>query len=638
MLRILIALVAFLALQPAALADERIHNFTSEAVVNADASLDVTETISINAEGDQINHGIFRDFPTTYTDKNGLRVVVNFDVLSVKLDGQDEPYALEGLSNGVRVRIGSKDSYVSHDLHAYEIHYHTTRQLGFFDAYDELYWNVTGNGWKFPIDEATAIVRLPDGAEIMQSSAYTGSQGESGSDFRLITATGNVYKAMTTRSLSPGEGFTVAVGWQKGIVAAPSSAQKSLWFWRDNAGFVGLLATLLGVVLYYFFAWTKVGRDPPKGTIVPLFAPPPTLGPAATRFIWKQKYDEKAFAASLVGLAVKGRLKIKDDDGDFEITKLAAQGPALTQTEASLFAAIPSGKTTLKNTNHVSIATMKNTLEKQLTSEYVGSAFKRNIGWFGIGALLSIAGLVISGLLLPGGDGALGLFAAGWSGIWWGVILIFAWSSFSGIRNGYGAWNKLKSIMSLIFIVPFAVAGVAVPIGTMFGSGFSPGILALVGCAIGLVVTNLVFYFLLSAPTVQGRKLLDQIEGFRMYLKTAEEERLKVLNPPEKTPELFERYLPFALALDCENEWNAKFTKILAAAALAGATAPLWYSGNNWNSGNMGGFTNSLGSGLASSAASAAQAPGSSSSSGGGFSGGGGSSGGGGGGGGGGGW
>ncbi len=638
MRRLLFALVALVACQLGAQADERIHSFTSDATVNADASLDVAESISINAEGEQINHGIFRDFPTTYTDKNGLRVVVNFDVVSVKLDGQDEPYALESLANGVRVKIGSKDTYVSHALHQYEINYHTTRQLGFFDRYDELYWNVTGNGWKFPIDEATAVVHLPDGAEIMQSTAYTGNQGESGSDFKLINGTGNVYKAVTTRTLSPGEGFTVAVGWQKGIVTAPSPAQRSLWFWRDNAGFVGLLATLLGVVVYYFYAWAKVGRDPPKGTIVPLFAPPPTLGPAASRFIWKQKYDEKAFAASLVGLAVKGRLKIEDDGGDFEITKLDAQGPALTQTETALFAAIPSGKTALQNTNHVSITTMKNTLERQLTSEYVGSAFKRNMGWFGVGALLSIAGLVVSALLLPSDDGVLGLFAAGWSGIWWGVIVMVALKAFGGIRNGYGVWSRVKAASTLIFLVPLGIAGVAVPIASLFGRGFSPGILALVGGAIGLVIANLVFHFLLSAPTVQGRRILDQIEGFRMYLKTAEEERLKVLNPPEKTPELFERYLPYALALDCENEWNAKFTKILAAAALAGATAPLWYSGNSWNTRSMGGFTNSLGSGLASSAASAAQAPGSSSSSGGGFSGGGGSSGGGGGGGGGGGW
>jgi uncharacterized membrane protein len=122
-------------------------------------------------------------------------------------------------------------------------------------------------------------------------------------------------------------------------------------------------------------------------------------------------------------------------------------------------------------------------------------------------------------------------------------------------------------------------------------------------------------------------------------MTTAEEERLKMLNPPEKTPELFERYLPYALALDCENEWNAKFAAVLAAAAAAGvATSPIWYSGSSWNTGNMGGFTKSIGSGLAATTSAASVAPGSSSSSGGGFSGGGGSSGGGGGGGGGSGW
>ncbi len=77
-------------------------------------------------------------------------------------------------------------------------------------------------------------------------------------------------------------------------------------------GFMGLAATLLGVALFFYFAWAKVGRDPPSGVIVPLFRPPPALGPAGSRFIWKQRYDQKAFAAALVGLAVKGRLKIAD--------------------------------------------------------------------------------------------------------------------------------------------------------------------------------------------------------------------------------------------------------------------------------------------------------------------------------------
>lgn len=634
----LFALVTLVVLNSTVLAEERIEQFTSDARVNVDGSIDVTETISVNAESREIKRGILRDFPTAYTDRNGLRVVVGFEVLSVKRDRQAEPFAVESLSNGKRIRIGSADVFLDPGIHVYEIQYRTTRQLGFFADYDELYWNVTGNGWTFPIVATTAVVRLPPGARILQHAAYTGYQGEDGHDFKVFNATGNEYRAVATRSFAPGEGMTVAVAWQKGIVTPPSESQKYLWFLRDNAGLMGLLATLLGVAFFYYLAWTRVGRDPPKGTIIPLFAPPPALGPAGSRFVWKQGFDQKAFAAALVGLAVKGRLKIADTDGDFEITKLEARAPALTSAETALFSTTPSGTTELDNSNHVAIRMMKESLENALTREFEGSVFVRNIGWFLAGAALSVAGLLLSALLLPERDSMAGLFAAGWSGIWWGVILTIAWNSIRGLMNGRGILRKIGSAASLLFLIPFGIAGLAVPLFLLFSEELSPGIAMLIGTAVGLGLMNLVFYHLLRAPTLAGRRVLDQLEGFRMYMTTAEEERLKVLNPPEKTPELFERYLPYALALDCENEWNAKFTAVLAAAALAGATAPSWYSGSNWNTRSMGGFTDSLGSSLAASAASASQAPGSASRSGGGFSSGGGSSGGGGGGGGGSGW
>ena len=457
------ALLALLAVNSAALAEERIEQFTSNAYVNPDGSIDVTETISVNAESRQIRRGIFRDFPTTYTDRNGLRVVVGFEVVSVKRDRRDEPFAIEGLANGKRIRIGSADVFLDYGIHVYEIQYRTTRQLGFFEQYDEFYWNVTGNGWTFPIEATTAIVRLPPGARILQHEAYTGYQGENGRDFKVFSATGNEYRAVATRNFAPGEGMTIAVAWQKGIVAPPSEAQKYSWFLHDNSGILGLLATLVGVGLFFFYAWTKVGRDPPSGVIVPLFAPPPALGPAGSRFIWKQGFDDKGFAAALVGLAVKGRLKIADDDGDFQITKLAGKGLALTIAENALLSATPSGTTELENSNHVAISMMKESLENALEREFEGSVFVRNIGWFSAGAVLSIAGLLLSALLLPESDGLVGLFAAGWSGIWWGVILTIAWSSIRGVMSGRGFLRKMGSAASLLLMIPFGIAGVAVP-------------------------------------------------------------------------------------------------------------------------------------------------------------------------------
>jgi uncharacterized membrane protein len=128
--------------------------------------------------------------------------------------------------------------------------------------------------------------------------------------------------------------------------------------------------------------------------------------------------------------------------------------------------------------------------------------------------------------------------------------------------------------------------------------------------------------------------MLDKIEGFKQYLSVAERERLNLLNPPERTPALFEKYLPYALALGVEQAWSEQFSDVLAAAGSDGqAYAPLWYSGTGWSDSNISDFSSSLGGSLTGAIASSSTAPSSSSG-----SGGGGSSGGGGGGGGGGGW
>ena len=624
-----------LALAAPAKAEERIISFISAVTVNADASLDVTETITVNAEGGQIRRGIYRDFPTLYTSRNGTRVRAGFEVSGVKRDGDSEPYAIESISNGKRVLIGDTDVFLDYGQHVYEIAYSTTRQLGFFADYDELYWNVTGTDWDFAIDEVRVNVRLPPGAKIRQHAEYTGPQGALGKDARVLNDEGGQYAAETTSRLAPREGLTIAVAWQKGVVTPPSDSDKWSWWFSDNAGIMMLLLSLILSGGFYFHAWDRAGRDPPKGTIIPIFTPPQGLGPAGVRYVTKYGADNKGFAAAIVSLAVKGYLKISDDGGEFSVTKLGGggiPGQALSAAEAALHKALPGGTTVLQQANHQSVGAAKSALESALQREYDGSVFVRNIGWFVMGLAISVAGLGLAALMLPAEDGFAGLFAVGWAGIWWGVVLTVAWGAVKGLAIGRGIVKKVSSVGLLLFMIPFFFAGVAGPVVIFSGAGSLP-LYMLVATAIVLAIMNLVFFYLLRAPTVPGRKLLDQIEGFRMYLATAEEDRLNTLHPPEKTPELFERYLPYALALDCENEWNAKFAAVLAAAAAAGATAPLWYSGSNWDAGRSGGFTDSLGSSLASSVASASTAPGSSSG-----SGGGGSSGGGGGGGGGGGW
>jgi uncharacterized membrane protein len=141
------------------------------------------------------------------------------------------------------------------------------------------------------------------------------------------------------------------------------------------------------------------------------------------------------------------------------------------------------------------------------------------------------------------------------------------------------------------------------------------------------------FYVWLKAPTRAGRKLLDKLEGFREYLDIAEQDEMNLKNPPDKTPQLFEAYLPFAMALDVEQHWAERFSGVFAHLADKGqAYQPVWYHGSHWHVTEPAGFAGIMGSAVSSAIASSSTAPGSSSGGGGGgFSGGGGGGGGGGG-------
>ena len=222
---ILAALLSALTLAGAG-ARERITRFVSDIDVQRSGNLVVTETIQVQAEGDSIRHGILRDFSTTYRAKDGSRVKVGFDVLAVKRDGHSEVYATEPFGNGVRVRIGHPKIYLPGGLHEFVIKYRTTRQIGFFKNFDELYWNVTGTGWTFPIDVAEARINLPDRVAFTRSALYTGPQGARGKDADIVEQRPGRIVFRTTKGLPYRNGLTVAAAWPKGVVAPPNPLQR----------------------------------------------------------------------------------------------------------------------------------------------------------------------------------------------------------------------------------------------------------------------------------------------------------------------------------------------------------------------------------------------------------------------------
>jgi len=551
----------------AAGAQERILSFHSDIAIQSDGSMAVTETIRVRAEGNQIQRGIYRDFPTDYRDRLGNRYRVGFSMLAAERDGSPEPFRVERIGNGVRVYLGRADYFLPIGEYEYRLRYRTDRQLGFFADHDELYWNATGNGWDFEIAQASASVELPPGLGDgeLGIEAYVGRTGSTEQSYEAEITSDRTATVQSLRPLAPREGLTLVATWPKGLIAAPTASEQAAYVLHDNRALLAALVGFAIIFVYLFSVWSVAGRDPRPGVIFPHYEPPARLSPASVRYLRKMGYDTTAFTAAVINLAVKGYLTVAESNDQYTLTRRPEGSEPLAPGEKVVLDELFDGgdELVLDNENHATMLKAMSAHGKSLRRDYYRSYFLTN-SWLVLPALLALAitGAVVA---LPGG---------------------------------------------------------ATP----------ASIVPLVASAIVIVV----FFFLMKAPTRLGRRALDQIEGFKQYLEIAEKDELNLRNPPEKTPALFEKFLPYALALSVEQAWSEKFASAFERlnATTGQAYRPAWYYGA-WDASHVGrsmtgltAMTASLGTAIASSAT----PPGSSSGAGGGgFSGGGGGGGGGGG-------
>ena len=619
---------------------EHILDFQSDVTLQDDNSLLVTETITAYSAGRQIRHGIYRDFPTTYKDPYGTRYVVGFEMLSATRDARPEIFRVQDQFNGKRIYLGDPKAFVPNGKHVYTITYSTNRQLGFYKDHDELFWNVTGNGWDFTIDHASARVHQPEKipAEQVTLAGFTGPQGSR--ETKLTSAAENgAFAFAATQILLPHNGLSVLLMWPKGFVAEPTSSEKLEYFFHDNRGALLLISGFLVTLLYYLIAWSAEGRDPARGVIMAIYQPPSNLSPSAMRYLMRMGFDKKAFSAAILDMAVRGYLKISEIAGTYTLTRRpGATERLLTDDERQIAWAVFQfqDQLVLRQENHAILRAAMLAVKKWLKTAEEKTYFVTNSKYLIPAFVLSVL-IALSYLLTLGGPQTIGgIFICFWLTMW--TIGLSAM-----LLNIIAAWREVltqrsesiigvgKAIFLSLFAIPFLL------MESFFL--FLLGMLTSLPFGFFLVATGIlhgVFVHLMKAPTFAGRRLMDQVEGFKMFLGAVDGDRLNRAMPPEQTPQTFEKFLPYALALDVEQAWSQKFSGVLARASNApgdsgSAYAPSFYSGASWNSFSGASFASSFGSSLTSAISSASSAPGSS-------GGGGGGSGGGGGGGGGGGW
>lgn len=581
------SLFAFVLLTPAlAKAQDtgwHITSFHADYQVNADRTIDVTETITVDF-GPLQKHGIYREINTTYRRVTSGSVPIQAGTTKVRLDLRE---ATDGQRNSLqtqvergartRIRIGDPDITVS-GPQVYIIRYQLERGIGFFDAHDELYWQVTGTEWPVPIERASAVVRLP--SHVPADSGYAAwcyAGWYESNDQSRCTATARAEGEFRFESgrLDPGEGLTLVAAFPKGIVPAPTAADRT----REATLLWWPLALPLLVLTGMFRRWSKVGREPATGSIVPNWRAPKELPPGAAGTLVDQRAGMDDIVATLLDLAVRGFVTIKEVPPDGILASDSFLGKALRS--------LGLGKTDW---------------------EVVSTGRARD-------ELTRYEAMVLAGVL-DGADSR----------------------KMSDLHNDfYRHIPKIKEAMyddvverGLFLKRPestrtrYRMLGIAfVVLAPMLGFPLQNAVLAIAMGLCGVIIV--LFANAMPAMTADGARRWAEVKGLEEYIRRAEKLELELRQAPHRTTELFETLLPYAVSLRVSDLWMKQFATILA------SQPPTWYVGSSVGQFNVASFQGGLTDFQSAATRTMGSSPGSSSGSGGGGSVGGGGGGGGGG-------
>jgi uncharacterized membrane protein len=566
MRRRLSSLALFLCIAVTVSADRTlvIERFDAVIDVSQDGSIVVDETIVPRFTGSW--NGIFRTIPVEYRTPQGLNYTLRLDVESVTdASGQKLKYESSRERHYRKLKIwvpGAADA-----TRTVKVRYRVANGLRFFDEHDELYWNVTGDEWDVPIEAASAHVQLPAGVSGVRATAFRGGYGSTEQSAVSVGSDGVDIK--TARGLGMREGLTIVVGWNPGIVHRPTAVEKSAAVVYSNLPLAIPALVFVGMLRL----WRTRGRDPELTPIAAQYEPPAQMTPAELGTLIDGKPDMRDITASIVDLAVRGYLHIAETQNDrlfgllsskdytFTLKKPREQWKDLKKHEQDLLDALFAG-----SADSVTLSDLKNKFYKHLPG-LRDELYER---------------LVKDGFYTGRPDRVRLLYTIG------GIVV--------GVAIGFlSSW-------------------------IMIGLGMQPFAAIAAGIASALIIVS--FGWFMPSRTTRGTRELEKVLGFREFLSRVEGDRLARV---VKTPEMFEKYLPFAMALGVEDNWAKAFEGIFT-------QSPSWYTGP----GGVGtfrpsSFTHNLGAMSAAAATTMSSAPRSSGgsgfsggSSGGGFGGGGG--------------
>jgi len=485
-------------------AELRIQDFAVDILTDSFGELLVTENITVRFITP--HHGIERFIPISGKTPWGAKVKIDLQLEEIRLDKGSVPYTTSMRGSNRLFRIGDPDRTIT-GTHVYSIQYRVNRAWLFDENTIRLYWNITGNEWDIPIEHASTIVHFPDSVDLasVSSISYLGYYGSSGrGPAGEPTEASDLF--FQSDILYPGEGMTIDISIPREMlpIEPPTTMQRVMIFLDANKAAAIPLLTFLGMLVL----WSKVGRDPRKRVIAPVFAAPRDLHPGAVGVLIDDRIDLRDISGMFVGLAVKGYLSIQEpEDGEYLFVRDRETADGLSPAEKAVFEALFDTPETaerslasLEQKFYQSLPTIKSRLYGELIEAgYYKNNPERTKGFYrGIGLFTLPLGVVL------------------------------------GIQSG-----------SMLFAVSVVLSALIV----------------------------LVFARFMPRKTAKGVRKLEEILGLSEYIRKAEVDRIEFHNAPEKGPELFEKLLPYAIALNLTKIWTRQFGGLLT-------EPPQWYTGS----------------------------------------------------------
>jgi len=548
-----------------------IRSLESTITVFTSGSIEVREQLTLVTTGTTISRTLLQDV------HEGTRATPSWRVQRASIDGKPASWRMSSPSpSRLVLDIGSG---VAPGLHTLDLTFITDRFVTAGASRADLTWDATGP-WNAPVAQAVVLIAPPPGAQSSLSGAggwLQNSVGRIGS----LTAVEDMDGRITIRgdrNLAAGERLMVRAAWTGGFVRAPTVGMRFDWFVRDWGGVIMGLLGILVLAGYFHSVWSAVGRDPSRRAIIPRFEPPADMSPAAVRYVRRMSFDGTGFAANLLDLGARGALTVTQDHDTTVLRRTDMPLDVLPPDERVMAECMFAGARETLTVAHYEQPALRSTrealrkyLDTHCRSGYFGLHRHETVTGVGISFLTAVLAGMAQATTRAGALAYLSMLV--WLSVW-SVAVAFAWSSLvkapkTSHVSPRVAPTSLLGVLTMDMAstsqkkAQQADASTAILFSAFWvvGAGlfFRVATVPVATLVIAMAILDVVYGHLMPSWTPRGRRAADEADGFALYLTIAEKDHMRWMHPPTKTPELLERYLPYALALGVQQEWAEQF-------------------------------------------------------------------------------